>query len=561
MGCQIQPQVMSMYSLFIVDDEIHARSGLRNWEGWNRNRIRVVGDAEDGDLALPRILELKPDIVFTDVKMPQMDGITLAIEVQKFLPRVKIVFVSGHDDAQFLKSALKIEAVDYLFKSVDLDELEAVAKRVVNLLDQEQVNRDELEKRTFAYESSLPGIRQNELANLAYGNLGNPGVAPSVQEHERTVRQRMAALGLDFAADADFCLLMIDLDHKQDYLNRDKTFEGQLRQVCESILGSVCHEEIPLYRSGELLYLAWLQSLEESRIARLADQMHRHAQQQLGCTITLAVSPAFRLLAEMPSHYRGVSAACGHKFLHGFGQTFSVIREEPVAANLPTLPLPKPIHELAEEIVHSIQIGDLERLRTQLETQVQIYSKWPVSRIGEIRNMLNQTFLQVSSTLLKEDGQPSAVEDQQAVWNQMFKVETLSGMQDLLLDYFRRSVALQTARRMPRQSLVVGQVKQFIAGNYARDISVHDIGAAIFLSDNYMSQIFRQETGKTITEYLTEVRVNHAIEMLKDSRYKLGEIGSFVGYPSVSYFCRIFKRIVGCTPSEYRERVLYNEHR
>ncbi|MBW7461521.1 response regulator, partial [Paenibacillus sepulcri] len=126
-----------MYKLLIVDDEPTVRSGLQTYFNWSSFGIEVMGEADDGDVALEMIGMEQPDLILTDVRMPNMDGITLSRQISAHYPQCKIIFVSGHDDADYLKSALKVSAVDYIFKPVNLQELSAVMKRVVADLDAE----------------------------------------------------------------------------------------------------------------------------------------------------------------------------------------------------------------------------------------------------------------------------------------------------------------------------------------------------------------------------------------------------------------------------------------
>lgn len=107
-----------MYKLLVVDDEQTVRHGLRHYMNWEKYGIEFSGEADDGDTALEAVGQLMPDIVLTDVRMPHMDGIALSQEIRSRYPHIKIVFVSGHDDSEYMKSAMKVSAVDYIFKPV-----------------------------------------------------------------------------------------------------------------------------------------------------------------------------------------------------------------------------------------------------------------------------------------------------------------------------------------------------------------------------------------------------------------------------------------------------------
>ena len=125
-----------MYKAIIADDEETVRRGLVTHFNWGKHGVEVAGVFDDGVPALDFVRRNEVDIIVTDVRMSHMDGITLAKNVLESYPGVKIIFISGYADVGYLRDALKMEAVDYILKSIDIDELDAVITKVVAMLDQ-----------------------------------------------------------------------------------------------------------------------------------------------------------------------------------------------------------------------------------------------------------------------------------------------------------------------------------------------------------------------------------------------------------------------------------------
>jgi two-component system response regulator YesN len=150
-----------MFSVLIVDDEYLERRGLRKHFDWQAHGMEVAGEAENGVEAL-RFLENRPvDFLVTDVSMPVMDGIELAREVKKRYPLMKILFISGYNDLEYLKGALKVEAVDYLFKAIDLAEMSQTVRRVTAELSGEKQKEDLLRNMEHQLQRSIPCCRRN----------------------------------------------------------------------------------------------------------------------------------------------------------------------------------------------------------------------------------------------------------------------------------------------------------------------------------------------------------------------------------------------------------------
>lgn len=117
-------------TVFLVDDESIIRNGMKKLFDWESNGFTITGEAENGRDALPLILSLKPDIIITDLKMPFCDGITLASEIKKALPSAETVILTGYDEFEFAKQAIKIGVFDFLLKPVSLDELRDTLNRI-----------------------------------------------------------------------------------------------------------------------------------------------------------------------------------------------------------------------------------------------------------------------------------------------------------------------------------------------------------------------------------------------------------------------------------------------
>jgi two-component system response regulator YesN len=117
---------VKMYKLFIVDDEPPARNGLRDYFNWSQYGIEVVGEGDDGESSFQEICEKKPDILITDVRMPNMDGMELSRKLRSILPGIKIVFISAYSEIEYMKSALEVDAVDYILKPINMDTLRTI---------------------------------------------------------------------------------------------------------------------------------------------------------------------------------------------------------------------------------------------------------------------------------------------------------------------------------------------------------------------------------------------------------------------------------------------------
>ncbi|HEY0827664.1 MAG TPA: response regulator, partial [Bacilli bacterium] len=158
-----------MKKVFFVDDEILVREGIRNTINWRGEGFIYCGDAPDGESALPLIEELVPDIVITDIKMPFMDGLELSKIMKQRMPSIKIIILSGHDEFDYAREALRIGVTEYCVKPVDSKDLIQLLHQVGNQIDIESQKRDELEYLKRKMDESVTFTKEKLLSDLCFG--------------------------------------------------------------------------------------------------------------------------------------------------------------------------------------------------------------------------------------------------------------------------------------------------------------------------------------------------------------------------------------------------------
>ena len=157
---------MDLYRIILVDDEEEVRKSIIRKIDWTSVGFTVVGDAENGEEALEKIEGLEPDVVLTDIRMPYMDGLTLAERIRQKYPSMKIVISSGYDDFEYAKRAIKLNVTEYILKPVNVEELTAILKRIKTNLDEEIEQKRNVTLLRENYRKSLPILREQFLKDL-----------------------------------------------------------------------------------------------------------------------------------------------------------------------------------------------------------------------------------------------------------------------------------------------------------------------------------------------------------------------------------------------------------
>ncbi|WP_059049844.1 response regulator [Paenibacillus senegalimassiliensis] len=539
-----------MYKAIIVDDEESVREGLQHHLDWQAFDIEVVGTAQDGVQALALVEEVLPDIVVTDVRMPQMDGIQLTKQLSARNPFIKIVFVSGHDDVDYLRNALQVKAIDYILKPVRIDELHEVIESVIKQLQAEEQGRLRIADMRSKLSLSMPLLREKFLMSL---------IKDGLKYQPDQVQERLEFLGLKLPVDADYWIISVSLDGQKELAEQQTEAS---RQLVSYAIMNVCQELIDQYmggyiienRDGEYIGILWSEQADdpEDGLYFLATEIRDNLERWLGVSVTIGVGERVNGLAELPLSYSYAREAVQQKWYLG-GQR--IITLDHYASREDEYPRVE--HGSNDVFVSAMRTGDAAELKEELR---QIFGQWARHRHKGVIYVRNITleWLLIANRLLIElqihDAETDSKEKE--LFERLYRLETLSELEQAVTGYLLEICEKIRDKRRTKPKNAVERIRQVIGAKYGEDLSIEKIAEEVFLSPTYMCFFYKQETGETVVEYLTKVRMEKAKEMLRDPAIKFYEIASKVGYMNPSYFSKLFKKHTGVTPSAYRNEVL-----
>lgn len=519
-----------MYSLLIVDDEAATREGLIRLPLWGPLGIRRILQAADGREALEILERERPDILLTDVKMPYMEGTVLAQHARARFEDLKIVFISGYDDVGYVKSALTVAAYDYIFKPVDVSELERCFDRVVTQLNAERTSRSELE-RLVARSRAGERVVRDHLLHLMLA-------CPPVDHKELTAALStlgIAPVGKQLTV---LALRVLGSGRGQDVL-------GLLKPEGMTSYPYVLDHTKGLYA----LLLETERPIPFSQLSRIAQGVLWRLQAQgiAYAAIGLEADGSNRM-DQLGALYRKAEEALAH-CLYQPAFTVQAFHEIPAAEKAAR---PKPLGEAA------LLEPDGASLDAYLKALADYFAK---SRRPDEAFYL-QAFGQAVEdvyAILAHHFRFTAEEDALSpakVLEDLLSAPCLPPRMDRLAAYCREASSLLRSENDVGVRQSIHRIVQYVQEHYGRPLTTADLAAQAYLTPTYLSMLFHREMGITLNAYVTKVRMERAKLLLKDPALKQYDIGVSVGYSNPSYFVRKFKQYVGVTPSEYRNRYL-----
>lgn len=517
-----------MLRILLVDDEPLELQALRDHVDWERLGIGQVDTAKNGRTAYERILEREPDIVITDVHMPVMDGITLARRIRELNQRIKVIFLSGYDDFSYVQSALQMGAFDYLLKPFTAADIENVILKV-----KEALNRDQL------FSHSLEALEQQLLERLCLETDAHQAVL--LEELSRTRK-------LSSGADQYGCLIFFGVSGKS----------------------LVDH----LLKNMASIHAAWMEGNRLGIILRGYADPHASGariQELLSKLTGFPYSGAYidrRFLkdTQLRSSWQALKETEDSVFYLPAGSLIgvSLSMEEAADPSSPALPFYPPLAYLSEPVPDSLleeELGCLERLfpydneaETEAETD-RFLNRLQDMRLSRksLENAVWRMLLLLERRLSSGSGSPYKPALSQA---QMEGCRCVGELKALLLGSFRQILITYQENAGGKNAYVVRKVKEYVQQHYGEPMSVDAIADEIHFSVNYVRSIFKEGTGQTILEYVTDYRFARACELLKDPTLKVKEVANMVGYENISYFGSVFTKRYHLTPNEYRKKFL-----
>lgn len=525
-----------MYSVFLVEDEILIRDGIKNLISWNEFGFIFAGEAADGELAWPLIQKLKPDIVITDIKMPFMDGLALSKLIKKELPQTTIIIVSGYDDFAYAKEAISIGVSQYLLKPLSKDQL-------VEILIDIKKQRDEVEEKERyrnRFNSEIEEYRTSSRRNFLDMLVGGKYSVSQLLEHS-------AKFGLDLTAE---CYNIVLFLFEEELLQAG--YSPQLDDLQAKLSECIPSNNVVMFSLGidMLVFLIKSDATSIANETELCVNSLKSLCSPFNDTINtyIVVGEPVQRLSAVADCYRIARKRLFRRgeevdVKHSSGNHNVVVDFNPDEMNANMLD-----QRIIEKFLHN-----------GLEDEIEVFVHDYFISIGEesVKSMMFRQYLVLNiqftiNAFIEKLNCPkdSLIASPDALRE---AIPTLEGAEKYICTLLRNAIQLREKAVNNRYSVMLGKAIAYIDENFADpDISLSAVAKTANVSATHFSAVFSQEMNKTFVEYLTEKRMDKAKELLRCSDKTSGEIALIVGYNDPHYFSFLFKKINGCSPKNYR---------
>lgn len=528
-----------MYRLIIIDDEQVVREGIAEMIEWADLGFELVAACRDGREGLAQISQQKPDVVITDICMPFIDGLELAGAIADELPRTKTILLTGYDEFDYAREAVKLKVHDFLLKPITASELSEMLAKLRTQLDVERDRRRKFEQLEEQLRTALPVYRERLLNRLVGTNSGGsvPGAALELLE-----------LSLPGPR---FITIICDLDPSVDDEYSGDHLAGMALQ---NLLSGLAESEDDLVSfstpSEEAGAIISLDGPDMGRTLELAEQIAEQCQQEIGRTISIGIGGVAVGVEELPRSFSEARTALEHRFVLGGDQIITI---QQVRGDY-RLPAPPDGSEPRRRYVHAVRVGIPRDALLELRKIVSSLRQ-SGDDMDHVHVVMNQLLAETISSFNEMGvGYREISSLGTNPFAKLGRIKTLEEMEEWFIDVLEDARVLIDGRQQSQSQTKALAAKEFISSQYMEsDLSLKRVCRALSVSKSYLSAVFKEQSGMTLVEYLTEVRVEQAKVLLGSTSQKIYEVAEAVGFRDAHYFSMTFRKQTGQTPTEYRE--------
>lgn len=500
--------------IVIVEDEKRTRLGLENIIR-KMTSHEVAASVSDGVEGLKTVMELSPDVVITDIKMPNMDGLTMLEKIREQGGKTRAILLTGFSEFEYARKSVQLEAEDYLLKPLNVDEILEVLEKTEKKIARTRTETVSEEQLVF---SLLNGEQEEKMR-----------AAEVLEHHLKLMNGEKTALFLVRAG------------------SRMETTVNEMTAVLKERLASICMQDyhvFPMLERRAVLVMI----MEGQRVHYLKELFRLHILPMLqNIGECMAAYEELERLDELSEKLDQMTA----RFEYGFGCGGGVLldREYIEAIHFETREYPERLEQLIKKAVRNGTEEDNRKIAGQFQDEI-IENK--LLRPSVIREYTLRFGMAAANAASEQKKNGELEKIYHILLNGIMECDT---REQLLYVYHKiwDSILAGEEEEVTTENSIVLHVLSFIRQNYAQDISLSGAAEAVGVSPEYLSRLFTKEMGINFSTFLGDFRISMAKRLLADEKYRIYEVAEAVGFRDTKYFNKVFRSVTGISPSDYRK--------
>lgn len=523
-----------MFKVAIVDDEIWICRMIQKLIDWDELGLQLAFVENDGESALERIIEEQPDIVLSDIRMPDMDGMEMLERMRQKKIDSRVIIISGYPDFDYAKKVMSYGAYEYLLKPVDKDELKNVLIKIVDDLKKETAQKEKI----YLQNKNIERIK-DVTSELFLKKL----VA------KRAIEESLLTLAISrILGNENNLYTVIVIKSILDGGNNNESLEF-IKNYSEfySDLNKSCRKTT-FYINNLRVFIINFREINADKIDDYLKQEYSELKYNQGRNVVISYSDKFSDITEMEAAFeKAVLGSCQYMNAKNEKHLYPYSPEYAYEHGI----IPRELTKMLIINVEALSVRNMLEIIHQMYAIIYDKAKGRPHLVQELSLKISNLIL----TTLKGVDESSKYEFQ--MQNEYFKeicaCNRVEDFEQATIDFYGEKVEELYEQRRKKSVNIISKAEQFIAQNYQRKITLGDVASHLYLNPKYFSNIFKKEVGIGFVEYVNSVRIDVSKDLLKGNKYSIGQIASKVGFSDPKHFSKLFKKKTSTTPKEYRQ--------
>lgn len=538
-----------MLKLLIVDDENLIRKGLIKVLARCNTDCQVIGEAANGLEALEFIRSNRPDVIVTDVKMPKMDGIELIKNIEINYPEIKKIVLSGFDEFNYVRDSMRRGAMDYLLKPVDEVQLFAVLRKIEKDIATENEHKTKELNIKVQLNESMPLLKEQFIRELVCEKKYSVAM----------INNRMECYNIHILP-GTFYILVIHIDNYGMIYERHGAEEARLKSfiiknIAEETVGNLVNY-ISCSINHELVIALSIPTENPNKLKEVVDLVFYNLNTYSGVRFTAGLGTVVDSLDKLNESYKAACHALKHRF---YSEGSSLLTPETIKKKSPFSTSYEQVapafQQFENKLKSCVELANSEQVRTSISefcNSLYHYRYEPrdtIKLLGDIYMKMQMSYPEFGRSVNEIQGY------EYSYVKALELFDTLDEIKKYTIELYGSVVRHIGEIRKRKDKKLVEVVKDYVIKHYNEDITLNKIAEIVYMNPSYICDLFKNQTGEQFVVFLTRIRIDKAKALLKDVRIKTYEVGQMVGYEDPTYFSKVFKKVVGISPSEYRSLV------
>lgn len=523
-----------MLNVLIVDDEPGIREGLRTLIDWDRYEFSVQDTAENGVEALEKLKNGRYDLIITDIRMPELDGLELIKRINAQDPAIKILILSGYSDFSYARQAMVYGVKGYLLKPIGPDELVEAILKIKEELYKELDNK-------FLFRQNKNIARDKFLLDFACGNLT-----------KKELKENKTFFNMDIY-NADCCIVLIEIDNFYDLLERGledaKLMKFSVRNIVEELIQDKNHTLVYDDMQGiiGIIYLEDKSQLVFNNIKSTLEEITTCVKQYLHCDITIGYGSIEESFSTLNNSRLRAQWAIERKIIVSDN---NIIEYDQVSQSDQLLP---EIQWNTRELINAVEFGNKPAIESEIGILITEFVQKHVTK-----DVVNAVLYNILFELLKVikvlNGDSNNIFNSSRISNIKSKSMNIDQIKDWLCVICFETSGYVKQLLKSKSGNVIDQIRKYIEENYFKELSLKSIAEIFYLNPAYLGRLFKNATGENFNDYINKVRISEARKMVSEDM-KISDILEKTGYMNANYFYKTFKRYEGISFAEFKEKI------